>query len=150
MSASPQTPNPFLCSRLSHSRRHRLPLVSLSLSICFSLYLSSSTTALRKLVNPARNYESTRTSRVENDRSNRAFGTRLLSKIADTHAHTHTHKARRESPTVIRSLLDLCAFPMEFNVTAVAPPRSLHSPCVRTISRALETCEELYGVARVR
>lgn len=33
--------------------------------------------------------------------------------------YTLTRKARRESPTVIKNLLDLCAFPIEFDITAV-------------------------------
>lgn len=41
------------------------------------------TVALRKLVNPARNCGTTQTFRVENDRSNRVFGTRFLPKRSE-------------------------------------------------------------------
>lgn len=87
-------------------RRHKLPtpfsvvafrvlvIIVSPLFLFLFLPLSPSTTALRKLVNPARNCESTRTSRVENDRSNRAFGTRFLPKIADTRTDIHTHTKR--------------------------------------------------------
>ena len=70
----------------------------LSLSLSLSLSLPPSTTALRKLVNLARNCESTRTSWVENDRSNRAFGTRASPKDRrDIHIYTYTQSETRIS-----------------------------------------------------
>lgn len=122
-SVPPQARDPHSSSPVPYGTL-RSSLSSLFLPPSVSPFLSSPTTALRKLVNPARNCESTRTSRVENDRSNPAFGTRLRPKIVDTYIYTHTHtysyKGGCEPPTVIRSLLDSCAFPTEFNVAAVA------------------------------
>lgn len=86
VSTHPQATNPlsplqplFDCRRLS-----------LSLSFSRSRSLSLSTTALRKLVNPARNCESTRACRVENDRSNPASGIRFSLRIPEMYVYTCT------------------------------------------------------------
>lgn len=97
-------PNLFPYGCLSRSRY----CLSLSFSLSFSVRRQP---ALRKLINPARNCENTRTFRVENDRSNRTFGTRLLPNI-----YIYTHTFRRKSPTVIRNLLNLCAFPISLTL----------------------------------
>lgn len=89
----------WICRSIPPTNPNLFPYVCLSrsrycLSLFISLVLCSSTTALRKLINPARNCENTQTFRVENDRSNRTFGTRLsqISQIyAHAHAHTHIH-----------------------------------------------------------
>lgn len=95
-------------------------------SLSSSLRLSRPTTALRKLVNPAR--ETARA--LELPESKMIDRTPHLGPEDRTYTHTHIFdKGGCEPPTVIRSLLDSCAFPAKLNVVGIVAQPKRPSLC---------------------